>query len=81
MSEKPKQSRFRKRPLLVAGLGIAAISIAACGGFSSGNLLPPRCPDGGIDNGTNCKVPTDAGTPDGGTTDGGPADGGTGGDI
>ena len=85
MREKPKQSRLRKRPLLVAGVGITVISIAACGGFSCGNLLPPTCPDGGLDTGTRCKVPTDAGRPDGGTADGGTADGGTdggtGGDI
>jgi hypothetical protein len=81
MNEKPKQSRFRKRPLLVAGLGVAVISIAACGGFTSGNLIAPTCPDGGPDlTGNNCQPVTDAGTTDAGVKDGGP-DGGTGGDV
>lgn len=75
MNEKPKQSRFRKRPLLVAGLGIAVMTVAACGGFSSGNLIALRCPDGGFDTETNCKAPTDGGTKDAGS------DGGTGGDV
>ena len=81
MDEKSKQSRFRKRPLLVAGLGIAVIGIAACGGFPSGNLMARKCPDGGFDvDGTNCKGPTDAGTGDAGAKDGG-TDGGIGGDT
>lgn len=72
MNEQPKQSRFRKRPLLVAGLGVAVISIAACGGFTSGNLMAPKCPDGGFDtDGTNCMGKADAGTADAGSTDGG----------
>ncbi len=74
VSTKPK-TRFHKRPLLVAGVGAAMISIAACGGFTSGNLMAPRCPDGGVDtDGTACKQP------DAGTVDGGVPDGGTGGD-
>ena len=76
MSEKTK--RFHKRPLLVAGLGVAVISIAACGGFTSGNLMAPRCPDGGFDvNGDDC-MPA---AKDGGTADAGVKDGGLGGDT
>lgn len=71
MIEKQKPSRFRKRPLLVAAAGVALISIGACGGYSSGNLVAPRCPDGGFDDGNDCKVVADAGTADGGVKDGG----------
>ncbi len=69
MNGQQKHSRFRKRPLLVAGLGIAVVSIAACGGFTSGNLMAPKCPDGGIDTtGNGCKpVVTDGGITDAGT--------------
>lgn len=64
----------KARPLLVAGAGLALLSMA--NSSCSGNLMPPRpCPDGGY----ACYQPQeevpDAGTADGGTdggTDGGP---------
>ncbi|MBS1149159.1 MAG: hypothetical protein H6Q89_857 [Myxococcaceae bacterium] len=81
MSEQSKPSRFRKRPLLVATFGVAVVSVAACGGFTSGNLMAPKCPDGGFDTtGNNCLPAADAGTTDGGGKDGGSSDGGAGGD-
>ncbi|MDP1919806.1 MAG: hypothetical protein Q8L14_26365 [Myxococcales bacterium] len=59
------------RPLLVATAGITLLGLGACGGTTTGNLLPPTCPDGGTDL-TKCQeVSPDAGT-DGGTRDGGP---------
>ena len=69
MDDNPKQRRFPKRPLLVAGLGIAVVSIAACGGFTSGNLMAPKCPDGGFDTtGNDCKpAVSDAGVADAGS--------------
>ena len=75
MDETPKPRRFSKRPLLVASIGIAAISIGAAGGFACGNLMAPSCPDGGTDRAT-CfgQQPTVDGGTDGGT------DGGLGGD-
>jgi len=70
-----KKSRMRRRPLLVAGLG-AVITISGCGSTysSTGNLMAPHCPDGGVYTGLGadgCAKDTPA---DGGT------DGGTGGD-
>ena len=66
-----KEKRFRKRPLLVVGLGAAVITIASCGsGYTSGNLMAPVCKDGGYDDGTHC-APQDAGNKDAGTGDGG----------
>lgn len=67
MSETFRPSRFRKRPLLVASLGIAVLSVAAAGGFACGNLVAPTCPDGG----TRCFDPVDAGTKADAGTDGG----------
>jgi hypothetical protein len=71
----------KKRPLLIATFGVAVVSIGACGGYTSGNLIAPLCPDGGVDTGDNCMPKTDAGTTDAGTKDGGTADGGMGGDT
>lgn len=44
----------RSRPLLTAGLGIASITITACGnGHTSGNLMPPPpCPEGQVHTGS-----------------------------
>ena len=48
--------------------GVAVITMGACGGFTSGNLMAPRCADGGVDlDATNCAP--DAGT-DAGQTGG-----------
>lgn len=63
MAEKKK--RFSVKPLLVASAGLAVIAVGACGGATSGNLVAPRCPDGGVDTGTNCQA-TDGGTKDAG---------------
>ena len=71
--------RRKTRPLLVAGFGIALISIPASGCFTSGNLMVQRCSDGGFPLFENpadeCAKAVDAGKPDGGTdggSDGGP---------
>jgi len=77
MNDKRTKARFTARPLLVASVGIAMLSMGACGGFTSGNLMVPRCPDGGFDNtGHDCE-PVDAGTKDAGPNDGGTKDAGT----
>ena len=69
-----RRRKLLARPLLAAGVGLAAAIYGACGGSSTplvvGNLkLPPTCdagiclPDGGQDggNGTVCLCPADGG--------------------
>lgn len=62
------------KALLVATAGAAVVTLGACGGFTSGNLVaPPDCgPDAGPP-GCIDRTPQDSGNPDGG-------DGGLGGD-
>lgn len=56
------------KPLLVAGTGIALLSIGASGCFTSGNLMPPPpCPEGqGRDSNYECRPLL----PDGGVDEG-----------
>ena len=44
----------RSRPLLTASLGLASITMGACGGGNvSGNLMPPPpCPEGQVHTGS-----------------------------
>jgi hypothetical protein len=65
--ELPKKKRFAVRPLLVASAGVAVIAMGACGTTPTGNLIAPRCADGGgTFDGSGMCVVADAGTPDAG---------------
>ena len=67
MSKTVRRS-VKVKALLVATAGAAVVTLGACGGFTSGNLVaPPPCgadagPPGCLNN-----TPQDAGNTDGGT--------------
>jgi hypothetical protein len=73
MAEKSKR---RAKPLLVAGAGIALLTMAS-GSLSCGNLPAPRCGDGGVQD--VCS-PLFGQQPEDGGTDGGSDGGVLGGD-
>lgn len=69
MPSEPKKKRFTARPLLIAGAGLAVISMGATQAFASGNLMAHRpCNNGTAWNGKDCVKPDapDAGAPDAG---------------
>lgn len=68
MSE-PTPRKRKARPLLIAGTGIALLTMAS-GSLSCGNLPAPRCGDGGVSDPCVQHTTTDAGSDAG--TDGGP---------
>jgi len=70
-------AKIKKRPLLLAVAGAAAVKVLACAPYPPGNLIVPPCdPDGGRNP---CEQPDSGSNTDGGTGDGGTTDGGDGG--
>ncbi len=73
MSE-PRKKRFTPRPLLVAGAGLALVSIGPACSAPVGNLMIATCEQlGTCDAGASA----DAGSPDAGAADAGATDAGT----
>lgn len=79
-----KRVRLPRKMLLVATAGLASVTLNACDGFTSGNLVaPPPCddagswecpPDGGQDSGP---APIDSGPADSGADAGDGEDAGS----
>lgn len=66
MSKTVRRS-VKVKALLVATAGAAVVTLGACGGFTSGNLVaPPPCGTDAGPPGCQDNTPQDAG-PDGGT--------------
>lgn len=59
----PKRPLIGKK-LLVAAIGVGALNLTGCHGFTSGNLVaPPPCDDAGhYECGPDLATPPDAGT-------------------